>query len=141
MDTKFVVFVLIATVLVAAIYSSTIHIAFAKWNCNIRVAVKGDKICTDRDDTTGQIIHVIYCKKGVSQCILVYGTRIGEAISPDLQNAINDILQGPGNNTKVPNTDILKDNTTLQQNNDDGKQPKAPKVPEDLGGLNNNNSG
>jgi hypothetical protein len=45
------------------------------------------------------------------------------------------------NNTKSPNTDILKDNTTLQQNNDDGKEPKAPKVPEDLGGLNDNNAG
>ena len=127
MDTKFVIFVLISTFLVAAIYSSTVPTAFAVWNCNIRVAVKGDKICTNRD-STGKIVDVIYCKKGVSQCILVYGYRIGQAISPspDLQNALNDNLQGSGNNTKVPNADILKDNATLQE-------PKAPKVPDDSG--------
>ena len=44
------------------------------------------------------------------------------------------ILSGlEGNNTKAPNTDVLKDNGLLEENNDD---VKAPKVPKDLGGLN-----
>jgi len=139
MDTKFVIFVLIATVLVAAIYSSTVPMAFAKMNCSIPVAAKGDKICTFREG--GKITDVIYCVKGQNPCIHVYGYRIGQAVSPDLQNEINDNLQGPENNTKVPSTNVLKDNATLQENNDDGKQPKAPKIPEDLGGLNDNGSG
>jgi hypothetical protein len=45
---------------------------------------------------------------------------------------------------KVPNTDLLKDNGILEYNNnndnnasnDNVKVPKAPKVPNDLGGLN-----
>ena len=50
------------------------------------------------------------------------------------------------NNSKVkgPNSDILKDNNILEGNNidnntsnDNVKEPKTPKVPDDLGGLNN----
>jgi hypothetical protein len=136
MDTKFVIFVLLSTFLVAAIYSSTVPIAFAKWNCNIPVRGSA-KICT-YTNIYGKIQDVIYCYKDKTgdHCLHVYGYRIGQDISPEnLQNELNNNPESPGNNTKVPNTDILKDNVTVQENNDGGKQPKAPKVPED-GGLN-----
>jgi len=61
-----------------------------------------------------------------------------------------DVLKNNGiledNNTKAPNSDILKDNGVLENNNNNDnntsdnnvKEPKAPKIPEDLGGLNDN---
>jgi hypothetical protein len=155
MDTKVVIFVLIAAVLIAAIYSSTSSIAFARGvRCSTH-AKTGDTTCISGDNKL-----VTYCwhdpKTGrVAGCINIYRENIpvkdlAEALGsatfenkPDenLQKALDAAIQETQNNTKSPNTDILKDNTTLQQNNDDGKEPKAPKVPEDLGGLNNNNSG
>jgi hypothetical protein len=54
------------------------------------------------------------------------------------ENPKESIAKNTTTDVKSPNTDILKNNVTLQENNDDGKQPKAPKVPDDLGGLNDN---
>jgi len=84
------------------------------------------------DDKTGDVLSVecltILCEGKGSNCLAAKGAP---KINPD------ELSQFIENNTKVkePNSDILKDNTTLQENNDDGKEPKAPKLPEDLGSL------
>jgi hypothetical protein len=57
------------------------------------------------------------------------------------ENSTNDT----SSNRNALNTDILKDNNIMENNNDDNntsndndnvKEPKQPKFPEDLGGLN-----
>jgi hypothetical protein len=67
----------------------------------------------------------------------------------DLKSALNTGLEQIRNATNVPITNLFEKGGVLEVNNtaannnnntsnDNVKVPKAPKVPEDLGGLNNN---
>jgi hypothetical protein len=86
--------------------------------------------CDITEDDDGKILSVkcftIVCNDKSCEA----ATKSAPKINPD------ELSQLEGNNTKSPNTDILKNNGVPEQNNDNGKEPKAPKVPEDLGGLN-----
>lgn len=130
MNAKVVTFAIIGALLVATIYGSSVPTVFGiKNGCSLTPG--GDAICVMKDK------HVYYCTKVKTtyRCDLqVYKTS---NIPTAVQDALNHAIQESQNTTKVPNTDILKDNVTLQENNDNVKIPKAPKVPEDLGGLNN----
>jgi len=87
--------------------------------------------CDITEDDDGKILSVkcftLVCNdKGCEAA-----TKSAPKLNPE------DLSQLVENNTKGPKTDILKDNVTLQGNNDDGKEPKAPKIPDDWGSLNN----
>jgi hypothetical protein len=95
--------------------------------------------CDITEDDDGKISSVkcftIVCNDKSCEA----STKSAPKINPE------DLSQLVENNTKSPNTDILKGNDVLQGNNNDNtenntsndnvKEPKAPKVPEDLGGL------
>ena len=132
MNAKIVIFVLIPALLVAAIYSSTFIANAAQTQCTF--LKNGDSICVSGD------------KKKVSYCIHNPKTQRAETCinisakeNDDLfRNALSSAIEQTPNNTKVPNSDVLKGNAILEENstnNDNVKEPKAPKVPEDLGGL------
>lgn len=90
----------------------------------------GDAICVTEDK------HVYYCQKvGTTyQCDLQVA-RTASDIPASVQDALDDAIQESQDNTKVPNTDLLKDDSLLNDDNDtDGNDDR--KVPKDLGGLN-----
>jgi hypothetical protein len=146
MDTKYVIFVIISTFLIAAIYSSnaTYYVSAKQvtgCTSSVRVGSMSTTTCCTLtfDDNTGLLVGSSCTTTSCDVhpdglCYVWKGdqNKVKGNINPEDLGAL------VGNNPKLkgPNADILKDNVTLQENNDDGKVPKAPKVPEDLGGLN-----
>jgi hypothetical protein len=136
MYTKFVIFVAVSALLVTAIYSSG-FIAFAAFS-KCTILKNGDSICVSGDKkTTSYCIHDPKTGRVVKCLTLEDTAAIEEVLNntkvPKTDVLTDDSLLNRDNNTKVPKSDILKDNNT---SNDNVKPPKAPKVPEDLGGLN-----
>jgi hypothetical protein len=150
MYTKFVIFVAVSALLVTAIYSSAFIAFAAQTKCTI--LKNGDSICVSGDKkTTSYCIHDPKTLRVVKCLTLGEAAAIEEVLNntkvPKTDVLTDDsLLNADNNNTKVPKSDILKDNNILEDNNnndnntsnDNVKPPKAPKVPEDLGGLINN---
>jgi hypothetical protein len=95
-------------------------------------------LCWDNWDNCAEI-GKLKLKYGLSEFHLKDNRLLGE------ENPKESIAKNTTADLKSPNTDILKDNNVLDGNNntsnDNVKEPKAPKVPDDFGGLNGNDSG
>jgi hypothetical protein len=135
---KIVIFVAISAFLVAAIYCTSAFTAnAAQTQCTF--LKNGDSICVSGDKK-----KVSYCIHDPKTHYAVKCLELSAAAKEDndlLRNALSSAIEESPNNTKVPKSEILKGNAILEQNNtnnDNVKEPKAPKVPEDLGGFNNN---
>jgi hypothetical protein len=111
MHTKVMMFAIASALFVAAIYTSSTFVAFAR---ECRIAPNGtDVICTERDDK-GKISKVSYCYKeeGNWKCVDVTPKKTGSStISPDLKNALDKAqLLTAGGDQIIPdnNTNVLK---------------------------------
>lgn len=117
MDTKYLIFVIISALLVAAIYSSSLSIVFAAPEVSCNPAPNGqDVICTWRDK--GKIVEFEYCYKDQNDkqvCISVPT----ESTQPIPESKLPDVL-----------TDALSAATEETQN-----EPKVPKEPAFDNGL------
>lgn len=133
MNNKFLIFVAVSVFLVVAIYSSTFTV-YAK---ECRSAANGvDRICWENNN--GKITNVQYCydikleNATVERCINVGNARV---IVPSINEALDIIRKGTQDITKAPNTNLPPGNNLPPLISDDNNT-KVPKVPEDLGGLN-----
>jgi hypothetical protein len=125
MDAKFVIFMAISFVLVAAIYSSSVSVAFAAFAC-INTKDQGLIVCTDSKTKT-----FTFCtkdKNGDWKCEKAIESTV--KIPPNLQDAIDAATEESENSTKSPNTDLLLDGDLPPLTSDDN--PKEPKVPKGL---------
>jgi hypothetical protein len=139
---RVLVFVAISAFLIAAIYS---------WSLSEVFAVKITFACSSLKDHDGyycantktkEVILCIKTKKGYD-CEYLPRSPTDTNLPSDLKNALGATIQESGNTTKAPNTSVLNGNILAEENNtnnDNVKEPKAPKVPENLGGLNDNAS-
>lgn len=125
--------------LVAAIYSVSTHYVSAvktSRQCGesrpIGEGYVAKDCCDITEDDDGKILSV----KCFTMVCNDKGCGVAERSAPKINpEDLNELIE---NNTKSPNTDLLKNNGVLEPNNDDGKEPKAPKVPDEFGGLNDN---
>ena len=78
---------------------------------------------------TKEIIICLKTKRGYD-CEYAPKRTTDTNLPPDLSNSLDTLTK---NTTKAPSTDILQGNATFQDNNDNVKEPKAPKIPNDLG--------
>jgi hypothetical protein len=130
MDGKFVIFMAISFVLVAAIYSSSVSVAFAAFAC-INTKDQGLIVCTDSKAKT-----FTFCtkdKNGKWNCEKALEST--NKLPPDLNNAINAAIEESQDTKEGPKTDLLDNGALLEENNTDSND-KVPKVPQDLGDLN-----
>lgn len=143
MDTKYVIFVFISAFLVAAVYSSTAT--------NTTHNLSADPIigCFHIPGHDSSLEIVTCCDAELEG----YGTNIHDAkCFPNklcyTKKTLTCTEIGKGKPAIEPNVDVLKNNSMVEQNNennddnttsnDNVKEPKAPKIPEGLGGLNDN---
>lgn len=147
LNTKFVIFTAISLSLVTVVYGSSISEVSARpiintITCTTQSFPDGSKsiTCCGKTDKPKQVgDECRTCttdKDGHENCGSweLARTSFGSKLTENLQ----DLTAPATNDTKGPKPDILKDNITLQENNDNGKQPKTPRVPNDIGGLNDN---
>jgi hypothetical protein len=137
MDTRFLIFAILSTLLLAGIHSSSTTLAAKTTGIT--------RSCTATSTTTTVCTTIDHDFKDVSEwnCKTNDGGKTWscskaaagkEAIPPGLKDALDVAVQESADNTKVPKTDLndgglLKDDDTADTSND-------TKVPKDLGGLN-----
>ena len=130
MKSKFVILVIIGTLLVAAIYSSSVSVVYAARTVCWNVPDGKTTFCTN----TGTEKFV--------RCDLISGKWVckmmSTAPSTDIPPALNDALDATigesQNTTKVPKTGILNDGGLIQD--DKNGDNNDTNVPKDQGGLN-----
>ena len=150
METKYVIFVFISTFLLAAIYSSSMYSAHAATAYCTKIR-NGQSTCFK---TVGDNAVVTVCQFSLSHpvCKDYVTGKIMTKLPADLKKALNTGEEQIRNATNVPITNLFEKGGVLEVNNtgannsnntgnDNVKVPKAPKVPEDLGGLNDNSIG
>jgi hypothetical protein len=147
-NTKSVMYVFISTFLVAAIYSSTATHYLSAANTQTYLGhacfkytsgpANVQSCCWVQTDNTGLKILSDSCVTGIC------GPKNNLCPDPNtipsvLPEKIRNLLEENNKDTKDSNTDVLKDNGILEGDNNtsDGnvKEPKAQKLPEDLGSL------
>ena len=113
MDTKFVIFVVISTLLVAAIYSSSTSVVFAAVSCIDAIGTdKPTKFCVT--DTSPDMYKCVKQDDGKWKCTK---TPASTNVPPGLTDALNDAT-GPKAN--------LNDRGVLED-------PNLPKLEQDVG--------
>ncbi len=137
------IFALLSTFLIAAVYSSTaIHYVSAikrafgtfKYNSNgVNLQTSCWVVVNDeRTEVLDSVCSTVSC--GPKNNLCTYPTDINDNNREKVRN-----LEENNKDTKDSNSDVLKDDGILESNNntsnDNVKEPKAPKLPEDLGGL------
>jgi len=139
MDTRFLIFAIISTVLLAGIYSSSTAFAAKSKVTGITTS------CTSVSTTVTVCTTVDHDYKDISQwkCTTSDGGKTWscskaaagkEAMPPELDNALEVALGESQNTTKVPKGDLLNDGGLLKEdNNGDDNDTNVPK---DQGGLN-----
>jgi hypothetical protein len=153
LDVKFVIFAALSVSLVASIYgSSSVSYVCAKPILDRQV---GKEECitsksnpyisyccaTFESDKPGQV-HVKACRTCTTDA--GGGKNCGEweevrtTSDSKLAETLPNVTASGTNDTKVPNTDVLKDLPLAEEDNGD---TKVPKVPDDLGGLNDEDEG
>ena len=115
MNTKLVAFATVSVILVGAMYSSSVFIAFGTVSCDSSARNPSDLVCITTDDN-GKFKKVEYCypgKDGKQVCITVYEAATGSDIPPDLRDAISkaqgvepDVSSGEGGNDEEPPNDL-----------------------------------
>ena len=124
LNTKLVAFVTVSVILVGAMYSSSVFIAFGAISCKSTPRNPADTVCFTTD-SKGKYTKVEYCyvdKNGDPHCITVYQALTGD-IPPDLRDAISK-AQG-----------VEPDVSSDERGNNDEEPPN------DLGGFNNDEEG
>jgi hypothetical protein len=145
MATRFLIFGIVSTVLIAGIYSSSGFIAFGvESGCRLISPGSGsrDMICVSYD-SKGKTKDVYWCAvdktTSKTNCIKVYGPgQELEKPSLEVKNALDAAIGQPQNTTKVPKSNF--DDGGLSKG-DNGGSGNDSKVPKDLGELNNDENG
>jgi|SRR5437867_20168 len=145
MHSEFIFFVVIGSVLVIAMFASALNSVSADTVTTCTATGKKTTTCSVTDCNMADPA----CKPSNWDCKLnkdgktwsckQAATKTAASISPDLDRALNIVVQAESHNTtKVPKTDLQKgdilNEPALTKNNSDTK------VPSHLGDLNNDNN-
>jgi hypothetical protein len=104
MDTKFMILLVISTLLIVSIYSSSTFIVFAETSC---IIVGNTAVCVSDDSDFGGMYKCEYQKDETWKCEKV---KASANIPPGLTDALNDVT-GPKAN--LNDRGVLEDPTTL----------------------------